>query len=486
MAEPATPAPPSTATHDGGGAISPRRPPLHTVLPPLILGTATFNTQFVADPHSMPYRDIVARALALGVNAFDTSPYYGPSEILLGTALGALMKNPTPSIDASPSPSPVPLSRSSFFLVTKAGRVGPTEFDYSPAWIRYSVLRSLQRLHTPYVDMVYLHDVEFVSPAEVLAAVRELRRLRDDEGGVVRYVGISGFPVGVLCSLAEMILAETGEPLDAVLSYGHFTVQNRRLGGLPPPPPPPAGEEEQPETPPPPPPEHGGLLPPLARFKKAGVDVVLNASILGMGLLTSRGIPVHPPAPGAAGDDGADKTPSLVAQWHPSPPGLRVACMKLAELAAAAGERLESVAIRWALAEWARLGAAAGLGVDVSAPGLGPRRVGATVCGVSTIAELEETVADWRGVLSSLGQVDGSNDDTYGLARQEKVVNLVQRDLWPALGSWLDHVWGSPGPEFVNTRRDCDRGVVPDDGVVAAYEMAKQARQTAQSTVGAR
>ncbi len=432
------------------------RPPLHTVLPPLILGTATFNTQYVADPHAMPYRDIVARALSLGVSGFDTSPYYGPSETLLGTALDALM-NPTPT--ASSTGSTTPLPRSSFFLVTKAGRIVLDEFDYSPAWVRYSVLRSLRRLHTLHLDLVYMHDVEFLSPAEVLGAVRELRRLRDEDG-VVHYVGISGFPVDVLCGLAEMVLAETGEPLDAVLSYGHFTVQNRRLG-LPWVEKERAGEVGEEVS-------SSSSSSPLARFKKAGVDVVLNASMLGMGLLTSRGIPADPPA---ASDDEAGKKASPLAQWHPSPFGLRVACKQLAGLVAAAGERLEAVAIRWALAEWARLGAEAGFGVGPS------RKVGATVCGVSTISELEETVAEWRGSLSSLGHAVDGADEAYGPARQAKVLSLVQKELWPALGSWLDYVWDSPGSGFVNTRRERDRGVVPDDGVVAAYEQTKQDKQ---------
>jgi aryl-alcohol dehydrogenase-like predicted oxidoreductase len=34
-------------------------------------------------------------------------------------------------------------------------------------WIRHSVRRSLQRLHTDYLDVVYCHDVEFVTAAEV-------------------------------------------------------------------------------------------------------------------------------------------------------------------------------------------------------------------------------------------------------------------------------------------------------------------------------
>ncbi|KLP12501.1 L-fucose dehydrogenase [Fusarium fujikuroi] len=177
------------------------RKPLSEVIPPLILGTATFNHQYHPDPTHMPYTDIVGRALAHNILGFDTSPYYGPSEILLGDALRKL----TP-----------PPPREDYFLITKAGRIAGDEFDYSPAWIRYSVCRSLERLGTQYLDLVYTHDVEFVSPEEVLAAVTELRRLRDQ--GLIRYVGISGYPVDTLASLAEMILRETGEPLDAVMS----------------------------------------------------------------------------------------------------------------------------------------------------------------------------------------------------------------------------------------------------------------------------
>ncbi|KAK4665627.1 hypothetical protein QC763_409770 [Podospora pseudopauciseta] len=425
-------------------------PPISTTLPPLLLGTATFNHQYVSDPLAMPYRDIVSRAISLGVKAFDTSPYYGPSEVLLGTALDSLM-NPTASAS---NPLPIPLERESIFLVTKAGRIAGDEFDYSPTWIRYSILRSLQRLHTEYLDLVYMHDVEFVSPDEVLEAVKELRRLRDEEG-LVRYVGISGFPAHVLASLAEMILDKTGEPLDAVLSYGHFTVQNRKLAL------PWVAGQTRPEE---------SFSSPLARLKRAGVEVVLNASMLGMGLLTNRGIPL---------DERSEASP--LAKWHPSLPELRGACKELAGITGTAGERLESVAIRWSLQEWARIGAAAGVGVQVpsTASGNDTAKVGATVCGVSSISELEETVAEWKGVLSSLGHaVDGKIDPAYGKERQDKVLRLVQNQLWPALGRWIDYAWASPGPGYVNTRPEEDKGRVPSDSIMIAYQQRLATRST--------
>ncbi|KAI9871998.1 MAG: hypothetical protein M1823_008290, partial [Watsoniomyces obsoletus] len=56
-------------------------------LPPLIFGTATFNYQFNLDPYALGPTKIVQKALAHGVRAFDTSPYYGPAESILGDAL---------------------------------------------------------------------------------------------------------------------------------------------------------------------------------------------------------------------------------------------------------------------------------------------------------------------------------------------------------------------------------------------------------------
>ncbi|KAI0969456.1 Aldo/keto reductase family-domain-containing protein [Xylaria arbuscula] len=397
------------------------RPPLHAVIPPLVLGTATFNTQYVPDPFNLPAASIVGRALDLGVTAFDTSPYYGPSETILGNALAH------PSVTSRHG-------RSSYFLVTKAGRIAGDEFDYSPAWIRYSVCRSLERLHTPYLDLVYTHDVEFVSPADVLAAVRELRRLRDEDG-LLRYVGISGYPVAKLCELAEMILRETGEPLDAVLSYGHFTIQNTTLGDDA-----------------------------MRRFGEAGVDVVLNASMLGMGLLTTR---------------GADAGP--MASWHPSPEGLRQACQDLVPVAVAADEKLEVVAIRWALDNWAAAGAARGSG-NLRLP-LGTR-VGVSVMGISNIAELEETYRVFNSVIESL-EPDSTDAELvsrrqWSRERQVKIQAVVEK-MWAVLGTWRDYSWDSPGPGYVNTRKVTEIGTTPDDGILSRHELKSVVRVNVES-----
>ncbi|KAL2889824.1 D-arabinose 1-dehydrogenase [Ceratocystis lukuohia] len=362
----------------------PSQPALSTVIPPLILGTATFNYQYT-DPNTLPYTSIVARALSLGINAFDTSPYYGPSETLLGTALtDSSVRNTYP--------------RSSYFLITKVGRIASSSFDYSPAAIRASVKRSIARLgNSGYLDLVYCHDCEFVSSDAMLAAVRELRVLRNE--GLVRYIGISGFPVGLLAQRAAEVLRITSEPLDAVLSYGNFCVQNTSLGS---------------DT-------------VLEAFEAAQVSVLLNASILNMGLLTTRGIDAGPQA-----------------SWHPSPKPLRAACKALVPIAQKAGFSLEDVCIRWALSAWLHRGSR--FGSSFQNYGHGPQRdakLGVSVLGVTAISELEESVEAFNDALAQ-GHEDGAS-------RIKKVASLVENEMWPALGTWKDFAWDSPDKNFVNT-----------------------------------
>lgn len=277
------------------------------------------------------------------------------------------------------------------------GRIGGAEFDYSPEWVRYSVQRSLQRLGTSYLDVVYCHDVEFVTSAEVLIAVKELRRIRDVEG-TVKYVGISGYPVPLLCELAELVLKETGEPLDAVMSYANFTLQNTTL-----------------------------LSVGIERLKAAGVSVVPNASPLGMGLLRSKGVPV-----GGKGD------------FHPAPKELRGMVMEAARFVKAKGEKMEVVAIRWALERWARDAATVG--------GIGA--IGISVMGVSNLEELEETMRVWNSVLDGLPvpgrQVEQAKAE-WSLARRKEIEALAN-GIWDILGAFKDYAWASPDEGYVNIR----------------------------------
>ncbi|KAL2843895.1 Aldo/keto reductase family-domain-containing protein [Aspergillus pseudoustus] len=407
------------------------RLPLSAALPPLVMGTATFNSQYNEDPYALPTTELVHRAFANGVRAFDTSPYYGPAEELLGRALAT---------DFVQSQYP----RDSYYLLTKVGRIAGSSFDYSSRWVRKSVSRSLRRLHTEYLDVVYCHDVEFVSPGEVLEAVRELRRIRDTEG-TIRYVGISGYPVDVLCDLAELVLRETGEPLDVVMSYANFTLQNTRL-----------------------------LTQGLPRLIAAGVDVIPNASPLGMGLLRRKGVPI-----GSMGD------------FHPAPDGLRSAIHNAAEWADTQGEKIEVIAIRFALESWLRNGAKAGsLGPPLArSPNADPgflsvanmgtgERLGVSVMGVSNIDELNETLRVWHSIVDGLENKDDGYFDTpkpasipsaigapavltpsdgiitdhaWSRGRRNRILSLAEQIQTILTSTWVDYTWPSPPPDFVNT-----------------------------------
>jgi aryl-alcohol dehydrogenase-like predicted oxidoreductase len=370
------------------------------LIPPLLLGTATFTTKYSTDPLNLPSTAIVRRAIELGITGFDTSPYYDTAEELLGTAL------------ALDSPDP-PCSRHELFLQTKVGRNGNTDFDYSPEWVRKSIDRSLTRLRTSRLDMVYCHDVEFVKAEEVLTAVTELRRIRD-ETGKLKYVGISGYPVPVLCDLADMILEKTGEPLDSVMSYANFTLQNTTL-----------------------------LSKGLHRFEAAGVKYLSNASLLGMGLLRGDGVPV-----GAQGD------------FHPSSSTLRDSCRKASEYCKARGQKLENIALWYGMDRWLKQGSVLGTTVapllplvDKSGPDSSSRisrwssKAGINVLGCSSIQELEESLELWSQILQDkdTGELDGSSLDLPRMVTI-KQANTLAAEIEAIFSSdgCLDETWKSP------------------------------------------
>lgn len=179
-------------------------------LPPLIVGGAVFNNQYSTNPHNLPVKDILTLAFQHGLNAIDTSPYYGPSEEILGQAL-----------------QKVEFARENYFICTKAGRVKLDDFDYSRENVRRSVERSLKRLNTDYLDLVYMHDIEFVEEAQIYEALEELKALKEE--GVVKNFGISGYPIKFLYKIALGCKDGPVGPLDAILSYSNGCIQNERL-----------------------------------------------------------------------------------------------------------------------------------------------------------------------------------------------------------------------------------------------------------------
>lgn len=212
----------------------------------------------------------VHHAIDRGINFFDVSPYYGftVAEEVLGRALEG--------------------RRNEVVLCTKAGRYGENLFDFSAERIRRSARESMRRLRTDYLDILLAHDIEFGAPDQILnETVGALEQLKIE--GVCRYIGVSGYPLGVLRRAVE------SRDLDVVMSYCHYCLYNTDLSALI----------------------------PLAEERGT---VVLNASPLGMGLLSDGG----PPG------------------WHPASTPLRAACERAAVLCRERGARLSQLALAFA------------------------------------------------------------------------------------------------------------------------------------------
>lgn len=210
---------------------------------------------FGASPLGGVFQDIdeeegiaaVHEAFNLGINFFDTSPFYGitKSETVLGKALKGL-------------------PRDQIVVATKVGRYGPEEFDFSAVRITRCFQDSLQRLQLDYVDIIQCHDIEFGDldqiVRETLPALAELRAQ-----GLVRHIGITGLPLKIYQHVMDR--AAPGI-IDVMLSYCHYCLNDRSLEDL------------------------------LPYLRSKGVGVI-NASCLSMGLLTRRGPPAWHPAPPA-------------------------------------------------------------------------------------------------------------------------------------------------------------------------------------------
>lgn len=280
--------------------------------------------------------------------------------------------------------------RSDYVLMTKVGRIAAAEFDYSPAWIRHSVTRSLERLHTTYFDVVFCHDVEYVTDEDAVTAVGVLLELVAE--GKIRYVGVSGYVLDKLVRIANLVQKRYGRPLDAVQNWGQLTLQNTRM------------EKEG-----------------LPALRAAGVDCIFNSSPLGIGLLRSGGVPT-----GALGD------------WHPAPQGLRRAVLEASDWVEARGENLAALALRFCISSLMRAS--------------NESRGTSMVIAANSVAELEANLQSIGMILRArpgaqklYGDVrDWDTVDEVQLEKDTPFYDGVRK----ALGQWIDYTFTSPEPEW--------------------------------------
>jgi aryl-alcohol dehydrogenase-like predicted oxidoreductase len=145
---------------------------------------------------------VVHEALDLGITFFDTAASYGSAEERLGKALVG--------------------RRDEVVVGTKAGRYGFDDFDFSPARIRRNAEHSLRLLKTDYVDILQLHNIEFIPLGPLLDdSYAELAAMRDE--GLCRYIGMTGYPAG------RMNAAMTQTDIDVCLTYAHATLLDDTL-----------------------------------------------------------------------------------------------------------------------------------------------------------------------------------------------------------------------------------------------------------------
>lgn len=211
-------------------------------------------------------------AIDHGVNFFDVSPFYGMTlaEKRLGNALEG--------------------KRDQIILATKCGRYDLQEFDFSEKRILQSVDESLSRLKTDYLDLLQLHDIEFVQKEQILnEAWPTLVKLK--ESGKVRFIVITGLPVNYLAEITRNI------DVDTVLSWAHYNLLEDEINRE---------------------------LVPLSKEKGFGL---MNAAPLMQRILSDAELP----------------------DWHRSPPAMKAMQSELLTLCAKYGVKLSDVAIRYAL-----------------------------------------------------------------------------------------------------------------------------------------
>ncbi len=153
-------------------------------------------------------REVVHKALDLGVTMFDTADYYGAglSEEYLGKALGARRKDAV--------------------VATKFGLAmgqGPYQSGGSRRYVMQAIEASLKRLGTDYIDLYQLHFPDPATPMEeTLSALDALVA-----AGKVRYVGSSNLAGWQIADAAWIAMSKGLAPF--VSAQNHYNLLDRRI-----------------------------------------------------------------------------------------------------------------------------------------------------------------------------------------------------------------------------------------------------------------
>ena len=238
-------------------------------LPILSFGASSLGAEFRSIDIQEAMR-AVRTALDCGMNFIDTSPFYGRgmSEVLLGVVLQEI-------------------PRDRYLLCSKLGRYDAAHFDFSAKRVVESVDVSLKRMRVDHLDLCLCHDLEFVEMSQIVEeTLPALRKVQQQ--GKVRFVGVSGYPMKMFRYILERA------PIDVLLSYNHYTLQNTMLESLI----------------------------PLARSKGTGI---MNAAPFSARLLANAELP----------------------KWHKATPEVRATARRAAEHAANRGSDIAKLAVQF-------------------------------------------------------------------------------------------------------------------------------------------
>ena len=172
-------------------------------LPALSFGASSLGAEFRSIDLNEAF-GAVHTALDLGMNFIDTSPFYGRgmSEVMLGQALKGI-------------------DRESYLLGTKLGRYSLEHFDFSAKRVAESLHVSMHRMGTDHLDLILLHDVEFVKLPQIWEeTIPALLKAKAE--GKVRAIGFSCYPMACF----NTVLDQVEDDIDCVLSYNQYTLQN--------------------------------------------------------------------------------------------------------------------------------------------------------------------------------------------------------------------------------------------------------------------
>jgi aryl-alcohol dehydrogenase-like predicted oxidoreductase len=185
----------------------------------LCLGTMTFGEKGEGNPmwgaiagvDQEGVDAIVKRAIAAGINFFDTANVYsnGVSEEMLGRAF----KN-------------LGTSRTDVVIATKffgAMGSGPNDRSGSRGHIMDAVDASLRRLDTDHIDLYQMHGTDMVTPIdETLRALDDLVR-----NGKVRYIGVSNWMAWKIAKALGRSEAKGYAKFETLQAY--YTIASRDL-----------------------------------------------------------------------------------------------------------------------------------------------------------------------------------------------------------------------------------------------------------------